>query len=351
MNDALNMKPDLLHGRACTAIDVPAVAALIAAIQRPNGEIPWCDSLKTDPWDHVEAAMGLSIGGYFKESRRAFEWLARNQQADGCWYAAYERGRPTDKTRDANMSAYIAVGLWHYYLITRDTRFLQEMWSPLRAAVDFAVGLQAAGGEIHWAISPQGRRDPMALLAGSSSIYMSIKCALAVAGQLGRPMPGWQAAMLNLKNAILFKPHRFNMTKARFAMDWFYPVLSGAVTGIDARVRLKKYWKKFVVNGQGVRCVSDQDWVTLAETSELCLTLAASGNRSLAEIVFSWIADKRFEDGTYWCGYTFPDMVIWPEEKISWTNAVVLMAADAIYDLTPAGRLFSHRFWEATRFI
>jgi hypothetical protein len=37
-------------------------------------------------------------------------------------------------------------------------------------------------------------------------------------------------------------------------------------------------------------------------------------------------------------------MVLWPEEKITWTNAVVLMAADALYDLTPAGRLFSHQF-------
>ena len=38
-------------------------------------------------------------------------------------------------------------------------------------------------------------------------------------------------------------------------------------------------------------------------------------------------------------------MVIWPEEKLSWTNGVMLMAADALFDLTPAGRLFSHDFW------
>ena len=35
-----------------------------------------------------------------------------------------------------------------------------------------------------------------------------------------------------------------------------------------------------------------------------------------------------------------------PEEKITWTNAVVLMAADALYGLTPAANLFDHRFWE-----
>jgi hypothetical protein len=37
-------------------------------------------------------------------------------------------------------------------------------------------------------------------------------------------------------------------------------------------------------------------------------------------------------------------MAIWPEDKLTWTNAAVLLAADALYDLTPASRLFSHVF-------
>jgi hypothetical protein len=39
-------------------------------------------------------------------------------------------------------------------------------------------------------------------------------------------------------------------------------------------------------------------------------------------------------------------MVVWPEDKLTWTNGVVLMAADALYDLTPASCLFSHEYWE-----
>ena len=69
------------------------------------------------------------------------------------------------------------------------------------------------------------------------------------------------------------------------------------------------------------------------------------GNRELSEIVFNWIVGRKFEDGSYWCGYTCPDIVVWPEEKITWTNAVILMAADAIYGLTPASQIFSHRLW------
>jgi hypothetical protein len=61
-------------------------------------------------------------------------------------------------------------------------------------------------------------------------------------------------------------------------MDWYYPILCGVITGDGAQKRLDKYWKKFVVEDRGVRCVSDKPWVTIAETSELTLALAGIGN-------------------------------------------------------------------------
>jgi hypothetical protein len=94
-----------------------------------------------------------------------------------------------------------------------------------------------------------------------------------------------------------------------------------------------------------VKCVCDRPWVTIAEASELILTLAAVGEYERAAIVFNWIRDKKYDDGSYWMGVTFPDGVIWPEERTSWTAAAVLLAHDALHDITPAGRLFSHSFW------
>jgi hypothetical protein len=267
---------------------------------------------------------------------------------DGSWYASYMNGVPEDRTLDTNMSSYVAVGVFHHFLITEDRSFLKGMWKTVSTALDFALSLQAEGGQIYWAISEMGKVDPMALLTGSSSAYMSVKCALAIAEQLGHRRPAWREALGKLGDAIRHKPYLFNMTKSRYSMDWFYPVLSGAMTGADAQERLDKYWKKFVVKGLGVRCVSDHPWITVAETSELSLALSAMGNRELAEIVFGWIQDRTFEDGSYWCGFTFPDMIIWPEDKLTWTNAVVLMAADALYNMTPAAQLFSHRFWNTT---
>ncbi|MGD9016512.1 MAG: phenyltransferase domain-containing protein [Desulfobacterales bacterium] len=326
-------------------IDIQAVCDFIAGIQKPDGEIPWCEGQKTDPWDHVESAMGLTVGGRFAEARLAYEWMRRHQRPDGSWYAAYRLGEPEDRTLDANMSSYIAVGAFHYYRVTGDVAFLQAMWDTVRRAIEFALKLQTVEGPIYWAVSPEGRVDPMALLTGSCSIYMSLKCAIETAERLGHPSEQWRNAAGRLVRSIQRKRHLFNMTKSRFSMDWFYPVLSGALTGAEARRRLESYWRKFVVEGQGVRCVFDEPWVTVAETCELVLALAALGNDALARVVFGWIADKRYEDGSFWCGHTVPDTVIWPEDRLSWTNAAVLMAADALFQLTPASDLFTHAYW------
>ncbi|MFA5904546.1 MAG: phenyltransferase domain-containing protein [Desulfobacula sp.] len=328
------------------ALNIDSVIGFILSLQRENGDIPWHVDGKTDPWDLVETIMGLNIGGRFEASSLAFEWLKKIQNPDGSWYSSYINGEPGDKTCETHMAAYISVGLFHAWLINRDTDLLKRMWPTMEKAMAYALSLQAETGEIFWARSPEGKVDPMALLSGSSSIYLSLKCALSIAFILGKKGVSWETAFHKLGTSIRENTHNYNISKSRFSMDWFYPVLSGALTGEKANGRVEKYWNKYVIEGQGVRCVSDQPWVTIAETSELVLALYALGRNKKADIVFSWIQDRVYEDKTFWCGYTYPDMVIWPEEKLSWTNAVVLMAADALFDLSPASRLFSHNAWD-----
>jgi len=327
-------------------VDVDGTAAFIAGVQKENGEIPWSAGGKTDPWDHVESAMGLVVAGYYEEARRAYRWLADTQLVDGSWWSGVRDGVVEDSTKDSNFSAYIAVGVFHYVLVTGDVEFAASLWPTVVSGIDYALGLQAPTGEIHWARNKEGVADPMALLTGCSSIYMSVKCALALAARLGLKRPRWGEALKRLGHAILYKPNRFNMIKSRFSMDWYYPVLSGAVTGSDARRRIDRYWERFVVPDWGVRCVCDRPWATMAETSELVLALAAIGEQERAKAVFSWLLDKKYDDGSYWMGVTFPDAVIWPEERTAWTAAAVLLAYDALYRLTPGNRLFQHDFWE-----
>ncbi|SLM28605.1 conserved hypothetical protein [Desulfamplus magnetovallimortis] len=334
----------------CPAPNIDLLADFITCLQYESGEIPWHQGGKTDPWDLVESAMGLNVGGRFHEAERAFDWMAANQNDNGSWFSSYIKGVPEDRTMETNMSAYIATGVFHTWLVRRDYAFLEKMWPCIERAIEFALSLQTERGEIYWAKSPEGNIDPMALLTGCSSIFMSLKCAISVAAILGRNVPEWENGFFRLGSTIQDNIHIYNISKSRFSMYWFYPILSGALTGDAAARRVEKYWKKYVVEEQGVRCVSDRPWITMAETSEFVLALNAMGNSKLARIVFSWIQERTFEDGTFWCGYTFPDMVIWPEEKISWTNGVVLMAADALYGLTPASTLFNHDAWDGALF-
>lgn len=337
--------------RPFSVLNIDSVAGMIASLQKESGDIPWHMEGKTDPWDLVESIMGLNIGGYHRESRLAFHWLKVNQNPDGSWFSSYINGVPEDRTCETHMACYIAVGLFHTFLITRDTPLLEQYWATLERGVEFALNLQTATGEIYWAKSPQGKVDPMSLLAGSSSIFMSLKCALAIAAVLGQTKPSWEQAFESLGASIQENLHVYNVSKSRFSMYWFYPILSGALRGEKAQARIDKYWHKYMIEGQGTRCVSDQPWVTIAETSELVLALNAMGNTHKARLVFSWIQDRVYDDKTFWCGYTYPDMVIWPEEKISWTNAVALMAADVLYHLTPAARLFDHSAWQGHQYL
>ena len=60
-------------------------------------------------------------------------------------------------------------------------------------------------------------------------------------------------------------------------MDWYYPILGGVLRGHAAHARVAAGWERFVVEGRGVRCVSDRPWVTAAETCEFVMALDAIG--------------------------------------------------------------------------
>ena len=171
----------------CTSplyLNVDELATFIAGIQKDSGEIPWSGGGKTDPWDHVESAMGLTVAGLDEQARRAYDWMARTQLPDGSWWSALRNGEVEDWTRESNFAAYIAVGIYHHYLVVQDMAFVRRMWPTVCAGIDFALSMQASTGEIYWAKNKDGVVDKTALLTGSSSIFMSLKCALALADRM-----------------------------------------------------------------------------------------------------------------------------------------------------------------------
>lgn len=325
------------------AVEVAQTVAGIAAVQRDDGAIPWFRGHHLDPWDHTEAAMALDAAGEHARAEAAYEWLRRHQLPDGSWYAAYADGdaaRPTDRGRETNFCAYPAVGVWHHYLATGDEAFLRRMWPVVRGAVEFVLRLQQPGGQVGWKREPaDGEVRTDALLTGSSSVHHALRCALAAAERLGEPQPGWELALGRLAHAIRRHPERF-LDKDRFSMDWYYPVLGGAVTGPAAVARIEREWDRFVVPGLGVRCVSDRPWVTGGESAELVLALWAAGSGDRALEVLRWLKHLRAEDGMYWTGYVFEDDAIWPAERTSWTAGALLLALAAVGGEEATGAVF-----------
>jgi len=313
-------------------------AVSIAAVQLPSGEIPWSDDGHTDPWDHIECAMALTAAGLFDQARAAFEWCRREQRPDGSWAIRYRRGVVEDDGSDSNFCAYIATGVWHHLVATGDRDFADRMWPTVRAAIDFVLNLQTGTGEIYWA---QGRGGalPEALLTGCSSIHHSIRCALALAERVGRPQPEWEVAVGRLCHAIGSHPDAFT-DKPLHSMDWYYPILGGAVRGPAAHNRICGRWDEFVVDGLGIRCVNDRPWVTGAETCELVLALEAIGDRERALRQFAAMQHLREGDGSYWTGLVYADGKRWPVERTTWTGAAVVLAADALSGSTAAAGIF-----------
>lgn len=310
----------------------------IAAVQLPSGEIPWSEGGHTDPWDHVECAMALTVAGLHEEAVAAYEWSRSRQRPDGSWAIQYRRGVVEDPNSDSNFCAYIATGAWHHLLATGDRDFAERMWPTVRAAIDFVLGMQAGTGEIYWAQGPTGAL-PEALLTGSASVFHSIRCALALADFVDEPQPEWEVALGRLGHAIAEHPEAFT-AKPHHSMDWYYPILGGAVRGPVAHGRLADRWDEFVVDGLGIRCVSDRPWVTGAETCELVLALDAVGDLDRAHQQFAAMHHLREQDGSYWTGLVFADGKRWPVERTTWTGAAVILAADALSRCTGANGIF-----------
>ena len=216
-----------------SAGEVEATVDAIAAVQTADGNIPWMPDHHTDPWNLVEAAMALDVGGRHHAAERAYEWLRSMQREDGSWHAYYVGRDVKDPTLDTNVTCYIANGVWHHYLATGDTGFLEDFFGVVERAVDSVLDHQTETGEIAWRAD-----DPAdgALLTGSSSIYASLRCAIAAAERLDRERPDWELSLGSLAIAIAHRPERF-LDKARWAMDWYYPVLGGALRGHAAHAR------------------------------------------------------------------------------------------------------------------
>lgn len=322
-----------------SADQVAETGACLAATMEPWGAIPWAPGQHADVWNHVEAAMALLVAGQVAAAEKALAWVPTVQRADGSMPMKIVDGQVEDASGETNMTAYLAVGLWHHWLIRGDRDFVQSLWPAVRRALDWVVAMQLPFGGIAWAQEwLDGRAGSVhrdALVAGSSSVHHALRAGVALAGVLNDPQPDWELAGGRLAHAL--RVHRADfLDKSSFSMDWYYPVLGGAVRGAAGNAMIDARWGDFVVDDLGVRCVDDNPWVTGAETAELVMALDALGRSDQAHRLLREIQHLRAEDGSYWTGLVFdPEPVRWPHEQTTYTSAAVVLAVDALARVTP----------------
>ena len=320
--------------------EIDRTAAHVASLQTPSGQIAWFVGGHCDPWNHVEATMALTVTGRLDEARLAYRWLADRQLGDGSWFNYYQGDRVKDTRLDTNVCAYIATGAYHYLLATDDVDFVASMWPSVERAIEFVLRWQLDDGTIRWSLDSLGRPESYSLLTGSSSIFHSLRCAVALGERLGFHRPNWELAAGRLGHAVSHHPGAF-APKNEFAMDWYYPIFSGALGGVAGEKRIRDGWERHVMDDYGVRCVSTNDWVTAAETAECVLALDALGLTGQALDLFACTARHRREDGAYWTGLAYPDRVTFPHaETTSYTAAAIILAADALTSSSKASGLF-----------
>ena len=325
-----------------SADEVVQTAERIVALQQDTGMIPWFPGGHCDPWNHVETAMALDVAGYHTAAERAYEWLVDIQLPDGSWWNYYlPDGSVEEAKLDTNVCAYIATGVWHHWLCTWDRGFVDHLWPTVRRSLDWVLSMRRADGTILWARTEDATPWDYALLTGSSSIAHALRCGARLGELCHEPRPDWAEAADVLTHMVTTRPDVFE-PKERWAMDWYYPVLTGCLVGDAAQARLTDGWPVFAMEGKGIRCVSDEPWVTASETAEASIAHAVAGDLARATDLLAWTRPHRCDDGSYLTGIVYPTLETFPPHETSaYTDAAVILAADAITGASAASTIFA----------
>lgn len=336
------------------AMDMRPALNRILEIQSDTGRIDWFEGGPWDPWNHTESAMALCAMGEHVAAAQAYDYLAQSQRADGAWLGEYGNARamqdrnyisrePAPSFLDSNFCAYPAVGIAHYYQVTKDLERVRGWWPMIVSALDFVLTLQRRDGTISWSAEAWQTDADDALLAGNASILKSLECGLFLARLFDDPRHDWQVAHRALLTALRTRQSLFDQRKTghRFAMDWYYPVLSGALDAAAAPHRIDARWSTFVMPNIGCRCVSDEPWVTVAETAELALALLSIGADDRAADLLTCLHDVRDADGVFWMGWQATEEIYWPRERPSWTQAAVILAMDSLKRVSPGSQVLT----------
>ena len=133
----MNQLPNLSHIEPDSLSGLDHLGKFLKGMQLVSGAIPSNKNGTHDPWDHLEAVMGLTTLGYQAEAIKGFNWMIDNQNIDGSWYNLYDDQKPLELNKQTNYSSYLAVASWHFYLLNNDVNFLKNHWEYVKKGILF----------------------------------------------------------------------------------------------------------------------------------------------------------------------------------------------------------------------
>ena len=299
-----------------------------AAAERDDPVVP---GGHCDPWNHVETAMALDVAGLHAEAAAAYELAAPTSSAPTA------RGTTTtspigveDAKLDTNVCAYVATGVWHHWLCTGD-RGLRRA-SCGRSWSGRSTGCSTCRRRGARSSGPARSTAAVGVRAADRFVVDRplARCAVRLAELVGeRPSRLGAVATSTSAEVIRTRP-RPSPHKHRWAMDWYYPVLTGVLhrrrrAGCASRPGGRPSSCR---PGRALR--SDEPWVTAAETAECAIAHRPPATSATAVDLLRWTGGHREPDGAYWPASCTPQQPFPDGERTAYTAAAVILAADAL---------------------
>ena len=221
--------------------------------------------------------MALDVGGRHAEAARArTSGCADMQHADGGWHAYYLGDDVKDPTLDTNVTCYVATGVWHHYLATGDTAFLERALADGRSARSTSRSTTSTRPARS---RGRGRRSRRRRAAHRIVEHPPQPALRDRDRRAPRPRTSRLGAVARRARHRDRAPARALPRQGALGDGLVLPDPRRRAARPRRRTRASRRGWDDVRRSRaaGVRCVSDQPWITAAETCELVMALDAIG--------------------------------------------------------------------------
>ena len=281
--------------------------------QLEDGSISWDQRGKCDPWDHCECLIALAIYEEWDAFDKGVDWFFNNINKDGLISPEFKNQQSVYNHFESHHAPYIVLPLMQAMLIKDEESFPKEYSPQINNIFDQLENFKDDDGYYYWAKDKKGLSDN-SLITATMSILLSLTARHERSFSIDTSK--WDQ-----------KFDRDGTDRSRFSMDFYYPYLARVKNN---KQEFDKHLEEFYVKGLGVKCVKEEPWVTIAESSECVLAALVNGNVTSAENIFNDILQFQDSAGIFPTGYQYDLKIFWPEEKSTWTNAAVIIAGHAL---------------------